>query len=342
MNSQDKRHAPRAVRHVVAAALLVSTGLPDALAFGGVGSIAACTSFTTCTAELYSFAGASVVHEVTAISAGYNLPTGLLPGTTIRADPQSTATTMTVRAGDDPAAVPSSPTPFAGFSFAQAQTDFGTHRGEGWSTLGARGIDRQGSASAMIDVRTAGVAESAWRDVFTFTRSGHWSSSIDIDGRSASAGNSFPSSFQVLASSAVGGWSYELDVWDVSRLVPDPDGFLAPTLVASLSDGGLEQRSSFASQLRLDFDFLAGSSYVVISRLSTFARNGRDVDLFNTVRLTDVTLSDGAVLSALSGHDYVLQAVAPVPEPSTWLLLAGGLAAMARIARRRGRDASAS
>ena len=66
--------------------------------------------------------------------------------------------------------------------------------------------------------------------------------------------------------------------------------------------------------------------------------NGREVDLFNTVRLRDVELSNGAVLSALSGHDYFAQAK-PVPEPSTWLLFVGGLAVMGRIARRRRGDA---
>lgn len=315
------------------AALLLGGFLQDVDAFGGIGLLSECPSFTTCTAELRSNANASVVKDVTDISPGYSLPTGLSAGTTIRHDPETTDTSAPIQAGDGAAFPPTAGTPFGAAAFARAQTHFGMNRGAGWTTLGARGIDRQGADSAAIDVRTAAAADSAWRDVFTFTGSGHFHADIVLDGDTASFGNSFPASFEVQAHSAVATWSYELNVWNVDALVPDPDGFLVPTRVAQVSDGGLEQRSSFATVLGLDFDFLAGSAYVVTSRLSTFASNQREIDLFNTVSLRNVSLSQGG-LSALSGHDYFASTTAPVPEPSTWLLLAGGVAAMVRIARK--------
>ena len=80
----------------------------------------------------------------------------------------------------------------------------------------------------------------------------------------------------------------------MSNLVEDPDGFLVPTLVARIQDGGAEQRSSFATLLALDFDFLASASYVVTSRLEVFASNNRSVDLYNTVSLRDVVVGNGA------------------------------------------------
>lgn len=337
MNSLDRCH-PAAALRLASAVLLLGGFLQDAVAFGGVGLLSECPSFSTCTAELRSNANAAVVKEVTGISPGYTLPAGLSPGTTIRRDPVTTNTTAPIRTGDDPAFLPVAGTPFGAFAFARAQTDFGTNRGAGSTTLGARGIDRQGSGSALIEVRTSALAQSAWRDVFTFSTSGHYHADIAIDGHTASHGNTFPSSFEVLGHAASAIWSYALDVWDVTRLLPDPDGFLAPALVASINDGGVEQRSSFASVLGLDFDFLAGNAYVITSRLETSATNNRAIDMFNTVSLRNVALSNGASLSALSGHDYFAQ-VAPVPEPSTWLLFAGGLAAMARIAQRRRRDA---
>lgn len=54
--------------------------------------------------------------------------------------------------------------------------------------------------------------------------------------------------------------------------------------------------------------------------------------------LKDIVLSNGAQLSAQSGHDYFGSVVTTVPEPSTWVLLATGLVVVACVARRRRRD----
>ena len=338
MNSLDRRHAAKALRSATTG-LLLGSFLQHAVAFGGVGLLSDCPSFTSCTAELRSNANAAVVKEVTDILPGYSLPTGLSAGTTIRRDPVTTNTTAAIRAGDDFDFLPVASTPFAAFSSARAQTAFGTNRGAAWTTFGARGIDRNGSGSAHIDVRSSAAADSAWRDVYTFSADGHFHGQIDLDGLTSSHGNSFPSSLQELGHVAAAGWSYEIEVWDASRLLPDPDGLLAPVLVAEVIAGGVETRSSFASVRHLDFDFLAGNSYVVVSRLGISATNDRAIDMFNTVRLGHITLSNGSAMTALSGHDYFAPVTAPIPEPSTWLLFAGGLGAMAQLARRRRCDA---
>ena len=116
-----------------------------------------------------------------------------------------------------------------------------------------------------------------------------------------------------------------------SDVLPTPGG---PTLVARLRDrtgNSGEERPSFGSALDLDFDFMHDVSYVVIAQLGVNARNGRNVNLFNTAQLTDVALSSGAQLTALSGHDYL----ATVPAPGSALLLLSGLAGMAMKGRFR-------
>jgi len=103
-----------------------------------------------------------------------------------------------------------------------------------------------------------------------------------------------------------------------------------PTLIARLQDHtgiGNEQRPTFASTLALDFDFVSGVSYVVTAELGVHARNGREINLYDTAQLTDVVLSNGAELSALSGHDYLVT----VPEPGQGALMLVGLAGMATL-----------
>ena len=41
-----------------------------------------------------------------------------------------------------------------------------------------------------------------------------------------------------------------------------------------------------------------------------------------------MTLTGGAGLVALSGHDWLAAGVTPVPEPSTWALMIAGLLAV--------------
>jgi hypothetical protein len=148
----------------------------------------------------------------------------------------------------------------------------------------------------------------------------------------------FPSTYEHTNAELMGDWSYDLKVWDVDHMSPDADGFDGPTLVGSVRDrtGNGESRSSFESELALDFDFMAGVQYVVISELRVNARNGREIDLYNTVKLGDVVLTGNADMSTLSGHDYTAAPTA-VPEPQTNALLAAGLVCLVFFARRQRR-----
>ena len=188
--------------------------------------------------------------------------------------------------------------------------------------MGASGTDAQ-AAGRFVHV-----------DLLTFADAA--SATLKLDGQSSTSTHNlfFPSTFDGAVTATPGDWFYEFSVWDVNHLSSDSDGFPGPTLVAHVRDqaaGANEQRRSFASDLKLDFDYLSGVSYVVIAQLGVHARNGRDIDLYNTARLSDVVLSNAATLSALSGHDYV---AAAVPEPQTVALFAIGLVGLALHRRR--------
>jgi len=315
-----------------------------ALAFGeldgGVGG--ACTTFTTCTATAYSHSWAGAVYEFNNLHYNYQLP----PNMTAYNGDQDEAgleTTASVRAvvGEIPINSYSS-NPFLSYAMAQAQSDFGVNRARSFTSLGVLGNDVQANGgTAEVRVTTTSVANSVWRDAWTFNSDGHFSATISSDGHSSMLNTylAFPSTFTYSPLGFPSEWQYDIKVWDVDHLMPDSDHILAPTLVgaASLLEtiAWNESRPSFASVLNLDFDFTSGVQYVAIAELRVNARNGRDIDLYNTARLTDVTLSNGATLSALSGHNYV----SSVPVPAAVWLFGSGLLGLIGVARRKARTA---
>lgn len=302
-----------------------------------------CSSVSTCSAGLSTSAGAATQFNFTAIQGGYQVPVPLVVGQNTFTDNQTGQTAAAVTASVGVIGVnQASINPFHSTAIAAAQTDYGTNRAMGATTFGISGTDdRGGGRQADVDVRTSAVGLSIWRDVWSFNTAGHFGATIALDGQASRlTGNAFfPASF-LYGSGTIdaGNWNYSLEVWDISNLSPDPDGLLAPTLVTSLESIGVnEQRSAFASLLALDFDFLAGVNYVVRSRLEVFATNGRTVDLYNTVSLQDLRLSNGAQLTAQSGHNYFGSVAAAVPEPSTWTLFAAAFVAVMTVAKRRRR-----
>ena len=74
---------------------------------------------------------------------------------------------------------------------------------------------------------------------------------------------------------------------------------------------------------------------MVTSNLTSVVFHGRELDLFHTARLGPATLGGGAVLTALSGHDYL----AAVPEPAAPSLWAAGLGLLGVAWRRLRRGA---
>ena len=60
------------------------------------------------------------------------------------------------------------------------------------------------------------------------------------------------------------------------------------------------------------------------------------LDFMHTARISFV-LPEGVTVTSMGGYDSA--AITAVPEPSTWLLMGAGLAAMARLRRRRQNDA---
>lgn len=327
--------------------LLMLGSARQALAFGGAGGLGECATFTTCTASAGTSTNAFVQYTFTSIFGSYALPVSLVPGANNFQDVQNRETTAAVRASVGDFCVNcATDNPFFSSAVARGQSAFAVNRGSAYTSVGAAGTDIRTFGtdvlgSAHVQTLTVADADSAWRDVWSFNADGHFNATIALDGHSATSTTNafFPDTYTYVTGGTLGEWFYDLDVWDVTNLSVSEDFELGgPTLVARLRDrtgSGDEQRPSFASSLALDFDFLSGVSYVITAELGVHARNGRDIDLYNTARLTDVVLSNGATLNALSGHDYFAGTAQPVPEPGTTSLLVAGLACLGLWSRRR-------
>ena len=323
--------------------LVLMAPMQASVAFGGVGNLGECASFTTCTAGVSSSAFALAQYNFTSITGSYLLPAGLTPGLNTFQDTRGQQTSAAQRAVVGELCVNCVFGDFHSSALARSQSDFAVNRASADTSVGVAGTDARGNGnSAHVQVLTVADARNAWRDAWSFSADGHFSATIALDGRSATSttNNFFPSTFTYAVGGTLGDWFYELSVWDVTHLSVSEEFELGgPTRVARVRDQAAnanEQRASFESMLALDFDFMAGVQYVVTAELGVSARNGRTIDLYNTARLTDVALSNGASLSALSGHDYF--AAAPVPEPQTWALFGLGVAGLTLYRRRqRGR-----
>lgn len=333
------------LRRVAACGLGLALMVPlhAALAFGGIGNLGECATFTTCTAGVSSSAVALSQYEFTDIKDRYRLPQNLVPGVNEFRDQREQQGNTPVRAAVGDFCVNcATDNPFFSSAEARSESDFAVNRASANTSVGVAGQDvqkfgQQVLGSADVRVRTVAEARSAWRDAWTFNADGHFSASVQLDGRSATHTTNlfFPSDFSYSIASTVGSWFYDLRVWDVTNLsVSEFFELGGPTLVARVQDNALnanEQRASFASTLALDFDFMAGVQYVVTAELGIQAWNGREVDLYNTARLTDVVLSNGANMNALSGHDYI---ATNVPEPQTTALMVAGLLCLGLWGRR--------
>lgn len=335
----------RATARACSAVLVLMTASSPSAGFGGVGAVAECTSFTTCTAAVGSYTVAFSQYRFSDIGAFYPMPTTVNPvvdgvSLTNRLDTDESLSTAPSNASVGVFCVGcASDNPFFSSAIAEAQSGFAVNRAAAVSGFGANGVDDRGpDVHANVRVTTGSQAESAWRDAWTFSGDGHFSATVHVDGvsRNATTNAFFPSTYAHSGVGTSGDWFFDFRVWDVDNLsiseyFEDAPG---PTLVKRVQDrSGIsdEQRPSFASSVALDFDFVGGVHYVVTAQLGVQARNGRTIDLYHTARLQDVTLGGGAVMTALSGHDYL----APVPEPSAAALLAAGMAVMVGLARRR-------
>ena len=326
--------------------LALMAPLQATFAFGGIGNLGECTTFTTCTAGVSSVAVAISQYEFTAIKDNYQLPLNLVPGMNERRDQRDRQTNVPLRAAvGDFCANCATDNPFFSSASARSQSDFAVNRASAQTSVGVSGHDvqtfgQQVLGSANVQVQTVAEVRSAWRDAWAFNANGHFNASIKLDGKSGTNTSNpfFPSTFNYTISGTLGNWFYDLRVWDVSNLsVSEFFELGGPTLVARVRDKALnanEQRASFNSTLALDFDFMAGVQYVVTAELGVQAWNGREIDLYSTARLTDVVLSTGANMTALSGHDYISTAV---PEPQTIALMTAGLVCLTVWRRRQRR-----
>ena len=329
------KHAAFTLPLRLAAALALLGSSAETLAFGDVGALPACSSFTTCSAAVGGRAAWSVRNDVTNSQAGFLIvPTGLTPGFTERQGFGSVATTAPLDIGNGCTSLPCGLPEFFRGVGARSQSDFAVNRVQTSMNHSVSGILTSGNGTASVSLRTFAEAASAWRDVFSFSGNGSFSAVVAIDGRSSLGPvGSFSSAFAFQLTSTYADWYYDLRVWDVTNQSISEDFELGgPTAVGRASlNGNNEQRSSFSGTVPLAFNFVSGVSYVLTSELRAISTDGREIDLYNTARLQDVVIAGGAQLSALSGHDYL----APVPEPQSALLFAAGLAALLLWSQRR-------
>lgn len=331
--SSSTRRLPRPQRLVNAlTALALCSAAPACLAFGDVGALPSCATFTTCSAAVGSSGSRVVSQQLTNISTGFAVPPDLAPGVTNYADTDSNASSVVLTVGAG--VVPGGTSEFGRSAVAKAQSDFAVNRVETIMSRGVAGQLTRGTGTASLRLSTFAQASSAWRDVWAFSGSGQFSAVVVLDGSSAlGAVGPFDASFDFSPLSTSADWFYDLRVWDVTHLSVSNDFELGgPTAVGRARlTGNNETRPSLDSSVALNFAFASGVSYVVTAELRATSYDGREIDLFHTVRLQGVALTGGAQMATLSGHDYL----APVPEPAPALLWLAGISGLAAWARRR-------
>ena len=305
-----------------------------AAAFGDVGYLNGCASFTTCTAGLSS-GGSYFARRDVAATPGYPLGSDLVQGATVYQHFAQTQDSQAIDIKNFPGVFPPGATSvWAVFARAQAQSDFGALHARAYSSRAAAGVDAIGNESAEIIQQTSAQASAAWRDVWRFSAPGSFSATVSADGGSALEGFSpFPSSYFYGPQPLLADWFFDVRVWDVTNQTPSEYFELGgPTLVArAMPSGSNEQRNSFNDSLVLNFNFVPDVQYVITAELRTTVWNGRTLNLLNTGRLSGVSLSSGVTMTTLSGHDYVTA----VPEPDPRSLLLAGVVVMLALARRR-------
>jgi hypothetical protein len=336
MSTQAPARSPHRITACKAAwGLLWCCLAPPCWAFGVVGQIPDCATPQTCIAAVGSQASWTAEYLVTTITPDYNMPTGLIAGRTLYGDGVGVLNNVPVRSERAPVIPSPASSGFFSNALARAQSDFGVQHADAIAGTGVGGVQQQSpTASARIDITVVATASSAWRDVWTFGANGHFSATVMIDGDlGTQAPGPIPYMVNLPLYRAQGLVNYSFTVWDVDHYSPDVEGVYGPTEILDVRFGRNTPAGAgrFNEALALDFDFEAGTRYVITTEVLARGFNGGSANIYNTARLQEVVLSGGAAMATLSGHNYL----AAVPEPQPAPLLALGLAVLMWTSRHR-------
>ena len=166
------KHAAFTLPLHLAAALALLGSSAETLAFGDVGALPACNSFTTCSAAVGGRATWSVRNEVTNIEIGFIMPPDLAPGVTVNQRSGSVATTAPLDFSNFCPSLPCALPEFYRAAGAKSQSDFAINRVQTLMNHSVAGILTRGNGTASVSLRTYAESASAWRDVLSFSSNG--------------------------------------------------------------------------------------------------------------------------------------------------------------------------
>ncbi|WP_245591345.1 PEP-CTERM sorting domain-containing protein [Derxia gummosa] len=122
-------------------------------------------------------------------------------------------------------------------------------------------------------------------------------------------------------------WTYQTPDYNTTYTVGQDYGFDYPVTLSTTVGATINLQAALTVGIDQGWSNQGGGG--------EYWYNHGTLDASHTARLFLDPLTSGVTLDALSGHDYSINAVAPVPEPGSLAMLGFGLGGLGWVARRR-------